>query len=78
MRLISFINALLVIVALYFLVFERDALFAFAGKTETATESADDEAADVTVVNADTAMGVVALRSTAREIDSAVVLRGQT
>ncbi len=78
MRLISFINALLVIVALYFLVFERDALFAFAGKTETATESADDEAADVTVVNADAAMGVVALRSTAREIDSAVVLRGQT
>ncbi len=78
MRLISFINALLVIVALYFLVFERDALFAFAGKTETATETADDEAADVTVVNADTAMGVVALRSTAREIDSAVVLRGQT
>ncbi len=78
MRLISFINALLVIVALYFLVFERDALFAFAGKSETATESADDEAADVTVVNADTAMGVVALRSTAREIDSAVVLRGQT
>ncbi len=78
MRLISFINALLVIVALYFLVFERDALFAFAGKSETATESADDEAADVTVVNADAAMGVVALRSTAREIDSAVVLRGQT
>ncbi len=78
MRLISFINALLVIVALYFLVFERDALFAFAGKSETATEPADDEAADVTVVNADTAMGVVALRSTAREIDSAVVLRGQT
>ncbi len=78
MRLISFINALLVIIALYFLVFERDALFAFAGKIETVTESADDEAADVTVVNADAAMGVVALRSTAREIDSAVVLRGQT
>ncbi|MGI9367855.1 MAG: efflux RND transporter periplasmic adaptor subunit [Ruegeria sp.] len=78
MRLISFINALLVIVALYFLVFERDALFAFAGKNETATESTDDEAVEATAVKADAVMGVVALRSTAREIDNAVVLRGQT
>ena len=37
MRLISFINAALVIVALYFLVFERDTLFAFAGRGDAET-----------------------------------------
>ncbi|WP_050602071.1 efflux RND transporter periplasmic adaptor subunit [Ruegeria sp. 6PALISEP08] len=76
MRLISFINAILVIVALYFLVFERDALFAFAGRGEAA-ETAQNEAA--VVENSEiAAVGVVVLRSQAREIDSAVLLRGQT
>ncbi|WP_300067007.1 efflux RND transporter periplasmic adaptor subunit [uncultured Ruegeria sp.] len=78
MRLISFINAILVIVALYFLVFERDALFAFAGRGEAdvpATESG--EATEETSVS-ETAVGVIAFRSEAREIDSAVLLRGQT
>ncbi len=78
MRLISFINALLVIVALYFLVFERDALFAFAGRGDAdTTASAEGETTDVTTVS-ETAVGVVAIRSQAREIDSAVLLRGQT
>lgn len=75
MRLISLVNAVLVIVALYFLVFERDSLFAFAGREDNAPES---EAAETTEVAPEQAVGVVALRSTAREIDSAVVLRGQT
>ncbi|MBO9435477.1 efflux RND transporter periplasmic adaptor subunit [Ruegeria sp. R13_0] len=78
MRLISFINAALVIVALYFLVFERDSLFAFAGRgdVEESTASETEEAA-VTPTN-ENAVRVVALRSVAREIDSAVLLRGQT
>ncbi len=75
MRLISFVNAILVIVALYFLVFERDALFAFAGRgdepSETATEASEP-------VQSPDSIGVVVLRSTAREIGSAVQLRGQT
>lgn len=78
MRLISFINALLVIVALYFLVFERDALFAFAGRGEAeAVEPTESETADTAPAEA-TGIRVVALRSEAREIDSAVLLRGQT
>ncbi len=75
MRLISFVNAILVIGALYFLVFERDALFAFAGRgdepSETATEASES-------VQSPDSIGVVVLRSTAREIGSAVQLRGQT
>lgn len=76
MRLISFINAALVIVALYFLVFERDALFAFAGRGDDQEETAA-SAGDVTET-AQAAIGVVVLRSNAREIDSALQLRGQT
>ncbi|WP_170523199.1 efflux RND transporter periplasmic adaptor subunit [Ruegeria arenilitoris] len=76
MRLISLVNAVLVIVALYFVVFERDALFAFAGREDAASQSdAGAEASDASAVQA---VGVVALRSTSREIDSAVLLRGET
>lgn len=76
MRLISLVNAVLVIVALYFVVFERDALFAFAGREDAASQAeAGAEANDASAVQA---VGVVALRSSAREIDSAVLLRGET
>jgi len=80
MRLISLINAVLVIVALYFLVFERDALFAFAGREDSATQSEvpSETEAETETAAADKAVRVVALRSEAREIDSAVLLRGQT
>ena len=75
MRLISLVNAVLVIIALYFLVFERDALFAFAGRgdeqTDTVTEVSESGQAPDSI-------GVVVLRSTSREIGSAVQLRGQT
>ncbi|WP_424833273.1 efflux RND transporter periplasmic adaptor subunit [Ruegeria sp.] len=77
MRLISFVNAVLVIVALYFLVFERDALFAFAGRGDDQENTAA-ETASVTETLAENAIGVVAVRSQAREIGSAVQLRGQT
>ncbi|WP_170468651.1 efflux RND transporter periplasmic adaptor subunit [Ruegeria arenilitoris] len=78
MRLISLVNAALVIVVLFFLVFQRDSLFAFAGRAEadanpeTATESAADSGEEQLTI------GVVAMRSSAREIDNAVQLRGQT
>ena len=77
MRLISIVNAVLVVIALYFLVFERDALFSFAGREDNLA----DATVDVTEVQAKQvtdAIGVVVLRSTAREIGSAVQLRGQT
>ncbi|WP_170564739.1 efflux RND transporter periplasmic adaptor subunit [Ruegeria atlantica] len=78
MRLISLANAALVIVILFLLVFERDTLFAFAGRAEAeASPEAAGESGDIANVN-QSLIGVVALRSTAREIDSAVLLRGQT
>lgn len=86
MRLIPIITALLVAMVLYLVVFERDAFIAFAkggdasGEvTETVADGTDQrETADATSDVAPGGIGVVALRSVAREIDSAVVLRGQT
>ncbi|WP_170764295.1 efflux RND transporter periplasmic adaptor subunit [Ruegeria lacuscaerulensis] len=78
MRLISFVNALLVIVALFFLVFERDALFALAGRGDTEDKTAAETVSEGEKVSDQGAIGVVAVRSAAREIDSAVLLRGQT
>ncbi len=77
MRLISIINAVLVVIALYFLVFERDALFAFAGRGDDQA-SAESDVTEATLAQSADAIGVVVLRSTAREIGSAVQLRGQT
>ncbi len=77
MRLISFVNAVLVIIALYFLVFERDSLFAFAGRGEDEQGDTADSTEAATVLAQDS-IGVVVYRSTAREIGSAVQLRGQT
>lgn len=79
MRLVPFITAILVTLGLYLLVFERDALLAFA-KAEDAphqTESAEAGESEISE-QAPNSVGVVALRSVAREIDSAVILRGQT
>ncbi|MEW2916679.1 efflux RND transporter periplasmic adaptor subunit [Ruegeria sp. ANG10] len=78
MRLISFVNAILVIAALFLLVFERDTLFAFAGRGDAETASASTEESVSDPQTAQNAIGVVVLRSAAREIDSAVLLRGQT
>ncbi len=87
MRPISLITALLVSAALYMLVMERDTLRAFAiGSSETeAVETAAATPAKEAVENpqaegtaASGPMRVVALPSTAREVDSAVVLRGET
>ncbi|MEX0349941.1 MAG: efflux RND transporter periplasmic adaptor subunit [Paracoccaceae bacterium] len=80
MRLIPIVTAILVTIALYLLVFERDAFLAFA-KGDAAAEpvEAETETADAApAAEAANAIGVVVLQSVAREIDSAVLLRGQT
>ena len=80
MRLIPIITAILVTLGLYAIVFEREALFAFAlgnAKTET-TVPAPETGGDAVADNSTKAIGVVVLRSTAQQIDSAVILRGQT
>jgi multidrug efflux system membrane fusion protein len=86
MRLIPMITASLVVSGLYLAVFERDALMAFArgesadaaAQTQTATEAAAAEPGAQLVADAGKSIGVVAVKSEARVIDSAVVLRGQT
>ncbi len=89
MRLIPFLTAILVTATMYLLVFERDDLIAFAkGEVEASAmlpgEGDPAEAADVVPQDVAAgaepvrAVGVVAVHSAAREIDSAVVLRGQT
>ncbi|MEL7164156.1 MAG: efflux RND transporter periplasmic adaptor subunit [Pseudomonadota bacterium] len=86
MRIISFLLAAFVAAALYLWVIERDRTLAFiaaqtggdaaADDTEEASAEAD-EAPRVVSERADL-IKVVARRSTAQEIDSAVILRGQT
>ena len=72
MKIVPLITAAVVTAFLYFLVMEREALLVFAGVT-------DDPAAQTTAeADAPPAVSVVALHSKAREIDSAVILRGET
>ncbi|WP_341366399.1 efflux RND transporter periplasmic adaptor subunit [Yoonia sp. BS5-3] len=79
MRIIPLLTAILVCAALFFLVFERDQLVAFAQGTSDAAASetaAQDNTADENPE--DTGVGVVAMHSVAQTIDSAVILRGRT
>ncbi|GGH26528.1 membrane fusion protein, multidrug efflux system [Cribrihabitans marinus] len=81
MRLIPLITAVLVTFSLYMLVFERDALLAFATGEAAAAQPDDGAATDAAAESEkpeQKAIGVVAVRSKAREIDSGVVLRGET
>lgn len=109
MRFFSIITAIVTIVILFFVVFQRDALMSLAGlgpeaggdeqtteqAAERATEQGGGEAAAAAGGEADTGAGtvlpraagagaaagpvsVVATESRAREIDTAVVLRGRT
>ncbi len=91
MRIVSIITAIIVVIGLYLLVFERDALrqVSDGAPVETLVEAAtakDDpsqiKAAPVAAkdenVTEKTPIKVIALKSLAREIDTAVVLRGQT
>ncbi|MEL6643937.1 MAG: efflux RND transporter periplasmic adaptor subunit [Pseudomonadota bacterium] len=75
MRIVSVLTAIVVMVALYFLVLQRDTALEFAGATDAAAEvEAPAESAD----DAGQAISVVAQRSSAQVIDSAVIVRGRT
>ena len=86
MRFVSLILALCVGVVLYLWVIERESTMAFLAQqfggdeTEAAEDASADAPADAAEDDTDTTglIKVVARRSIAREIDSAVVLRGQT
>ena len=73
MRPFSIIVSLLVAAALYLMTFERPALLAFADAVAPDAATGPDAAAPATGT-----VSVVALKSTARTIDSAVLVRGQT
>ena len=85
MRLVSILTAVLVTIGLYFLVFEREQLLQFARDTPLAdetvappeTQAAAEEAPEPAEAPSDV-VRVVALASTARTIESAVVVRGRT
>ncbi|MBT0957163.1 efflux RND transporter periplasmic adaptor subunit [Alphaproteobacteria bacterium KMM 3653] len=86
MRLIPILTAVVVTVALYFGVFERDRLRAFAGRGVADAVPAEAEGDTVVEAEAEEAqentgerrVSVIAVRSTAQEINSAVLIRGQT
>lgn len=80
MRVIPVITALLVTAVLYMAVFEREALVAFARGEDAAevAQGAQSVVAPEESTPTGPAIGVVAYRSTAQSIDSAVVLRGET
>ncbi|PUB13198.1 efflux RND transporter periplasmic adaptor subunit [Yoonia sediminilitoris] len=79
MRIMSIISAVVVLALLYLVVFERDRLLGFA-QVESARETAEtsEVAQQEPAATAKGAVGVVALRSFAQTIDSAVILRGRT
>ena len=81
MKLVPFLTAILVAVFLYFLVIERAAFFEFAGLTQpetTETDETQETAPSETAEETPNVVSVIARRSEARTIDSAVILRGET
>lgn len=88
MRIIfSIITASLVTLALYLLVFEREALLSFAGhdaaapveQTDETTAAAAEDTTTITPADDDArVVSVLAMRSAAQAIDNAVLLRGRT
>ena len=80
MRLFPVLLAILVATGLYFLIIERDRTLAFLGMTEAAEPAVVTEtvAPAAEEEETETLIQVVAQKSVAREVDSAVVLRGQT
>ncbi len=82
MRLLPVLTSILVIAALYLLVFQREAVLEFAAGGSalavTTEEPAGAGAADVRPSGHGGAISVVAVRSVAQTVDSAVILRGRT
>jgi multidrug efflux system membrane fusion protein len=84
MRIMSLLIALLVSVALYFFIFERDKLTGGAqieAQQQDETDAAPQDSfapPGLTASTTQDAISVVAVHSKARELDSAVILRGET
>ncbi|SMX34453.1 efflux RND transporter periplasmic adaptor subunit [Actibacterium lipolyticum] len=78
MRIISFLTALIVAVVLYLVVMERDRVLSFAGRDDEAVAETTAEAPTETVETDERTVSVVAVHSTARPIDAAVLVRGLT
>lgn len=78
MRIVSIITAIIVAAVLYALVMERDALMAFSGQDPAPETPATDTETETAQTTPDGAVRVMARRSTAQPVDSAVVLRGET
>lgn len=82
MRIISFITAAIVAVALYALILERDRVLEFAGRAPAAEAPQDAAAADTPVIATEAtdiqAVPVVAMHSTAQQAQDLVVVRGRT
>ena len=77
MRLLSIVTAIAVVAVLYFLIIERDSLLGFAG-VEPENTSAVQESEAEDGMSESNAVSVVVLRSQARTVDGAVILRGRT
>lgn len=78
MRLFPILAAILVTALVYVFVFERDRLTAAVTPSAPDRETAGTTSQDTAPEDVRAPVGVVALHSVAREIDSAVVLRGRT
>lgn len=79
MRIVSIVTAFLVTTALYLFVFERDKIIGFAERdVPTAAEDVVETTNDSPEDDKQSRVSVVVLRSEARNIDSAVLLRGRT
>ncbi|MGI3211714.1 efflux RND transporter periplasmic adaptor subunit [Roseovarius tibetensis] len=78
MRLVPILMAVLVSALIYAFVFERDRIAALLPQSQEDGDAAAAPATDESDPPVDGAMRVVVQRSTAREVDSAVTLRGQT
>ena len=77
MRTVPLFTAIIVAIALYALVFERDRLFASAGVEPKQAATIPVESNDTSTLP-DSTIRVVATRSRAQTIDSAITLRGRT
>ena len=78
MRLFPILAAILVTGLIYVFVFERDRLTGSPSESEQPQAAQDSAAATDESADDAPVVGVVAVKSTARGIDSAVILRGQT
>ena len=78
MRLVPFLTAILVTVFLFFLVVHRDTLMSVTTGTDKAVPTETVSTASNENTKSSRRVGVIAIKSRAQEIDSAVILRGQT